>query len=120
LRFLRSASIHVNRPDSPDKIKADLDKRTRGWLNADATVAAAEAQEDYRNGSATGRSAAELSVTSIRSDFVAILFGEVACDILVATAALTQRKNRRECQHALNDRMEGAAGIPASQQRLRL
>jgi hypothetical protein len=48
LRFLRSASIHVDRPGSPDKIKADLDKRTRGWLNAAATVAAAEVREDYR------------------------------------------------------------------------
>ena len=42
------ASIHAGTAGSVDKIKADLDKRTRGWLNAAAAVAAAEVREDYR------------------------------------------------------------------------
>jgi hypothetical protein len=53
VRFLRAmgydlASIHAGTAGSVDKINADLDKRTRGWLNAAATVAAAEVREDYR------------------------------------------------------------------------
>jgi hypothetical protein len=53
VRFLRAmgydlASIHVDRPGSLDKIKADLARRPRGWLNAAAAVAAAKVREDYR------------------------------------------------------------------------
>jgi hypothetical protein len=42
------ASIHADTPGSVHKIKADLAKRPRGWLNAAAAVAAAEVRKDYR------------------------------------------------------------------------
>src|SRR5262249_27161161 len=42
------ASIHAATPDSVDKIKADLARRPRGWLNAAAAAAAAKVREDYR------------------------------------------------------------------------
>lgn len=53
LRYLSAmgfdlASIHAGTAGSVNKIKADLAKRPRGWLNANAAVAAAEVRKDYR------------------------------------------------------------------------
>lgn len=53
LRFLHAmgfdlASIHADTANSVRKIKADLARRPRGWLNAAAAVAATAVREDYR------------------------------------------------------------------------
>ena len=42
------ASIHVAGSVSVRRLKADLDRRPRGWLNAAAEVAAAKVKRDYR------------------------------------------------------------------------